>query len=368
MSILFHESKDNYVKGFLLLIILSFTLTGGIVNAEIATMEDIKELNPAIAGIEYPETLGGFTFTINKDTGVVEVVQVVFEDTVGWHPWFIQEKDSPDHINEDTRLYAQKLYLAEYSEIMDWFSMISYQRTFNLIHPDDVSPFDRFGDPIPLNFNELWPVMPTELEGPQAAEKMGRIKEDGSILFLCPPGPGIGFLIEEEHGDIYALLRIQQEEETDFPSPLRQEAFHPELGNFFYTGILLRDPGDMFDIDSWYDDLIIQDALMKPGDSIEEGDVIEPGFVLQKLELEDHGFLGVPMFMIEMDVLNDTGQKYQVGRFEVKIFDQEGNLIGEGIVPLMDSEDGAVSTMKVPIDLQKESVPDEVTYSIIFLN
>ncbi len=366
MGILINTNKENVFTLFACFIIFSIVLGSGIVNAKIATMEQIKELNPELADLEYPKTLGGFTFSVNQETGVIEIAQVVFDSNVGWYPWFIQEEDKPFQTENGDFLYAQKLYLAEYPEIVQWTTMISYEKTFNLFDPGDKSVFDLFGDPLPLNFKELWPVMGLDMKGPEVAEKLRPpITEDGRFVFYCPPGPGIGFLIEEESGDIYALLRIQQEEETDLPSPLKKEADHPDLGNFFYTGVLVRDPGNKFDMDNWAVVFEDPDFQLIRRDVIEEGDTIEPGFVLQKLVLEKPPW--GPQFILEIEVLNNTGQTYQAGIFEIEIFDHEGYLIEEHTVFLSDSEDGTVTSFPVPLNFEEEIDPEGLMYSIEFV-
>ncbi len=340
------EIVKLFLRFLLLTLIFIFIVSGGHANTKEINLNELKSLNPNLEELIYPWTLSNFTFRVEQKSGRIEAVQTIYDFNQGWYPWFDQEEGRPEHIMVDGRLYSQHIYLATPEEGFER-KLGSYRNVFN----EESS--DNFGDSILINFYELKKINP-KLDYYEKIEPA--ITDDNSIHLYYPPGPGIAFVIDE-NGDIYAMLRILKEEDTAFPSS-QKKSIHPELGEIYYNTVYFRDPKDRFVLNKWFAGLTLDEI------KVEEGDRIEPGFVLEKMEIEVDAFFG--MLKVKGTIYNDTGNDYHFAFFEITFFDANSNIVGEGMLQVSDISDGQSSSFTGGFVPDKTIELDEISYKIKF--
>ncbi len=319
------------------------------------TGDELMELNPrfvdseqsAIFGIDLYKELTVYldsgrdfpiTFLVDDSGQILMIQNIYYPDYtfVDWYPWFDQEEEKPLILKVYGTIYSQQIYLA--APETEW-------EKIPLEHVSSSRKVDfKLGNKVPLNFFDLKRINPG-LE--HYVEFDPLITADGSIIFFAPPGPGMAFLTDDK-GEIFTLLGL-------FPvEGGKTSLFHPELGEFVLSSLALRDGESRFDLDEW----LVERRVDRI--KLDYAEWFEPGFVIEKVELEDLMGMGL---MVEVDLFNDTGRDYAMVMFEMKVYDARGNLITEGIISFMNSQDGqTTSTLPGALPLKTAVDVDDLFY------
>jgi len=299
-------------------------------------------------GIFYREVEAPVTFLTGVEDNTIFMVEAKYYDEawpVGWFPWFDQEEGEPTTVMADGDIYTQQIYFAPPADDGERLPLtfLSYLNRGGIIKLE--------GGPA-LNFFQLQEINPG-LEYYDTRDCP--FSHDGSMVFFAPPGPGLGF-IGEENGKIYGVIYLHPresgwmrwffQEEEDF-------VFHPDLGELYTIDLILRDPGGRFNPGEW----VFQEEEDREIAAVDFG---EEGFICQELKMD----LLWGMLHLEGTMLNRTGEDFSMVIFSIKIFDTTGDLVGEGQFPIMPFNDNQTGPMKAVLPLEKEVNLEDLYYQI----
>jgi|GEM_PF-1664584 len=347
---IFWKKKLFFVSGLMVLFLfLSFTSEG----AELPQAQNLELLNRKVGdfslrrmggagnnrllNIEHQGFRMGISFFVGEEDETVLGVEVTYYEefhSVGWYPWFDQEEGAPATVMVDGQIYSQQVYFAHPAtdfERLPW-TLMSYLGRGGRI---------ALGEKVPLNFYTLRGINPA-LEYYKKMESP--FIHDGSMVFYSPPGPGVGFLVEEG-GDVYAAIYIYPADagyQNKFCQEKDAPLYHPELGKFYSVNILLREKGNRFQLAQG---IIEEEDEPQPGTEIEG--LIYPGFTCQEISFSQlHGMLKIDGVM-----KNKSGENYSMAAFSIVFFDKSGNVIAEGVFGIpgfSHGEEGLIHAVIIP--------------------
>ncbi len=352
--------------GWVLLFFIGFSIIfcGAPIGASSPDVKTLEGLNPRFEelkrinlrgsgqferlGIFYQEVEAPVTFLTGVEENTIFMVEAKYYDEawpVGWFPWFDQAEGDPTTVMADGDIYTQQIYFSRPDSDVERLPLtfLSYLNRGGII---------KLEGPPSLNFFQLQEINP----GLEYYEIMDcPFSHDGSMVFFAPPGPGLGF-IGEENGSIWGVIYLHpkgsgwmrwffQEEEDP--------VFHPELGELYTIDIVLKEPEGRFNPAEW----VFQE---EEGREMAAVDFVEEGFVCQGLEMDLHW----GMLNLEGTMLNQTGEDFSMVIFSIKIFDATGDLIGEGQFPVMPFNDNQTGPIKAVLPLEKEVSLEDLNYRI----
>lgn len=346
-----------------LVLVVSIFLIMGLGQAQCAglTGDELIELNPkfvdselsAIFGTDLYQELTVYldsgrdfpiTFLVDNNEEILMIQKIYYPDYkfVDWHPWFDQEEENPLILKVYGTVYSQQIYLAAPEAELGKIPLehVSSSRKVDF----------KLGNKVPRNFYDLKTINPG-LEHYEELDPL--ITDDGSIILFAPPGPGMAFLTDDK-GEIFTILDV-------FPvEGGRTSLYHPELGEFVLSNLSLREAESRFDLEEWTVERRV-DRI-----KLDYAEWFEPGFVIEKVELEDLMGMGL---MIEVDLFNDSGRDYAMVMFEMKVYDGRGKLITEGIISFMNSQDGQTTrTLPGALPLETAVDLDDLFYILKFMS
>lgn len=315
-------SKFRKKKCFLIVLIL--TIAFGVSKVNALDFTKIVDLNPSLAEMDYPENLLHLSFQVEAETGKIVSFKGLFGYDQGWYPWFDQAKDQPRHEMVTGRFYTQEIIVKE-----------------------------------SLNFLDLKNINPS-LKHYQQIDPL--VSEDGTKMLMATEGAGIAF-VTDVNGDIHALLRITFADKngelppvSSFPSDRAGESTHPFFGNIAYTFVYLQDPEGKYDIDQWLRAAQLEEIKTELGTKIDQG------FVFERLELSS--LMG--MVKAEGTLRNESGRDYLLLGFEIVLFDNQGNIVGEGLLQAQNSKNEQSSSFIGMLSVEAGTDIENLTYSITF--
>ncbi len=337
--------KNKCIVSVCLIILMTLTLlAANSLSVHALTEADLTALNPEFMGEALASEFDYSPFSFEADvSGRINRVRAVFEDYhVKQRPWFDQ-KDTSEHILGFGRLYSQQILLAEPAE--------EIEKTLHRF------PAVEFGASVPMNIYALRELNP-ELEHYERLP--AAVSGDNEMGFYFPPeGAGIA-LVADTAGDIYAFVRIIPAEEIDEKmgtSTLGEKtAIHPDLGEIYYTDVYVREPGERFDLSLWFGSHKLAETAAQTGDRI------EPGFVIEKLELSPGQFMG--LMQLDFEVYNDSDRSFRMGLFNITFYNRSAEVVGHAAVPVQEIGEGERASALYPISLDIKTPLEEISYTV----
>ena len=291
------------------IIVLLLILAGTVIDSTSAvSWDEIAELNPEFAALEYPYSLPPFSLeTLEGSEDIVAIRTVYGAYAIGWNPWFDQQQGTPDRILGDGQLYSQHIFLARPAG----------EAVRSLVD----RPHSAFAERLSLNFYDLKTVNPSL----EYYERLPTgLDSQGHMFFYAPRGSGIAF-IADDRGDIYSVLNIIIQEgpaRSWHANNVEGQTYHPDLGDIQYYNVLLREPEGRFDLESWF----ISQHLARIKTAA--GDRLGRDFVVEEISLSPG--IAAALMDIEVKLHNTSDSNYTMPIFRMALYDQKGLQIGEG--------------------------------------